>query len=196
MRERAYRNILSARARESGHVIQTDAARDLHATTASGQGYGLGDQRGAEVVEQDRTGTGIERLAQLFEVLALALYPPRPFAREGGRYRGTDAAGGFDVVLLYEDSVKEAAAMIVSAPATHRIFVQRAVAGERLAGVEYSRLRTGGRYTLHECGRQCGDAGKPRQEVERGTFEREQSSWAARELTQRPAYSDAFSILT
>src|SRR5690606_529230 len=88
------------------------------------------------VVEQDHVGAGGERRVDFGEIAALNFDLQgvrRAGARRGDRVR--DAAGGGDVVVLDQNAVVEAAAVIVTTAGAHRVLLERAEAGSRLARV-------------------------------------------------------------
>ena len=124
---------------------------------------------GRHVVEQDHVRAGVERL--------LAARPacrprPRP-ARSGWRRRtrsdcGRHAAGNRHVVVLDQDGVVQAGAVVGAAAAGHGVLVQRAQAGGRLARVQQLHAGSGHQVGVAPCRR--GDAGHPLQQVERGAL--------------------------
>ena len=121
------------------------------------------------VVEQQPVGAGAERVGGLVEVAA-----PRPRSASSGWAlrarvdRLGDAAGEGDVVLLDQDRVVEADAVVAPAAGGDRRLLQRPQARRRLAGVEDAGAGAGDR--LDEAGGQGGDAGEVAEEVERGAL--------------------------
>ena len=104
---------------------------------------------------------GVEQLAQLVEVGDLDLDAQVRVGGAHGVVGRHDAAGRDDVVVLDHRPVGEAEPVVDAAAAAHGVLLQRALAGQRLAGVEdpragalervrprprsRSRRRTGGR---------------------------------------------------
>ncbi len=88
--------------------------------------------------------------------------------RAGALQHRRDAAGDRDVVVLDQDRIVEAEAMIEAAAAAHRIFFQRAQAGGGLAGAADAQFGAGGVAHVIRC--QRGDAGQPADKIQRGAL--------------------------
>ena len=87
------------------------------------------------------------------------------------RHRVHHTAGEADVVVLDQNAVVQAEAMVAAAAGAHGVLLQRAQQRCRLARVED---RDASRRGIDELPRQRGDAGQPLHEVERGAFRRQQ----------------------
>ena len=126
----------------------------------------------AHVVEQQEVGAGAERVGDLVEVAALdldreiGLGPARAVDGLG------EAAGQGDVVLLDQDRVVEAHAVVAPAARRDRGLLQLAQPRRRLAGVEDAGAGPGDR--LDEARGEGGDAREVAEEVERGPLGGEQ----------------------
>ena len=107
----------------------------------------------------------------------------RADARARARPRACDAAGEPDVVVLDQDRVEEADAMVRRAAGAHRVLLERAQRRRRLARVEDGDAAAG---RVDELARARGDAGQPLQEIERGPLADEQR---ARRTRRRSAIS-------
>ena len=110
--------------------------------------------------------------------------PPRfrPAAPAGGartRDGGLDAAGQTDVVVLDQDRVEEADAMVRRAAGADGVLLQHAQRRRRLAGVE-DRDAAAGR--VDEPARPRRDAGEPLQKIERGALADQQRARGADDL--------------
>ena len=79
-----------------------------------------------------------------------------------------DGPGVIDVVILDQDHIIQANAMVQTAPPGHRQFVQRSQAGGGLARIEDD--CTGPGDCIHELARQGGDPRHASHEVEGGPF--------------------------
>ena len=73
-----------------------------------------------------------------------------------------------EMIVLDEDAVAETQAMIVSAAAAHRVFLQHAPARRRLAGVENLHRQIGDERRVAP--RLRGDAAEPLKEIQRRAF--------------------------
>ena len=82
--------------------------------------------------------------------------------------RGSDVAGQRDVVVLDQNGVIEAKAVIAAAAGADRVFFQRAQSGRGLAGTNDARL--GALRGRHQRGRRGGDAAEMAEKVECGPF--------------------------
>ena len=142
---------------------------------------------GGHVVDEDRLDAGGERLVDLRERLGFDLdRHPGPM-RARARDRGGDAAGEADVVVLDQDRVEQADAVIDRAAGAHGVFLERAQRRRRLARVEDGDAPAGG---VDEAPRARGDARQPLQEIERGALADEQGARACRATSatrRRPA---------
>ena len=105
----------------------------------------LAHGRHIHVVEQHRIGEpDREHLAQLIEGIDLDLdLDQMAGGGLGALQHGADAAGDRDVVVLDQDGVVEAEAVIEAAAAAHRVFLQRAQPRRGLARAADAGVRAG-----------------------------------------------------
>ena len=103
------------------------------------------------------SGRAVERLGKLAEIVDLDLDLDQ-MAGKGARLpdRGADRAGDGDVVVLDEDRVVEAEAVIGAAAAADGVFLEGAKAGRRLARIADPGVRVGD--AGDEAGGRRGDA--------------------------------------
>ena len=137
----------------------------------------LGHHVGGHVVEQDLLAAGVEQLAELVEVGHLDLDAEVGVGaadRVVGRHH---AARGDHVVVLDHGPVGEAHPVVEAAAAAHGVLLQRAPAGQRLAGVEHP--GAGALEGVHPGGGGGGHAGEVAGEVERGALGGEQAAGRA-----------------
>src|SRR5512133_3170265 len=90
-----------------------------------------------------------------------------------------DRAGDAQVVVLDQNPVVEREPVVFSASAAHRIFLERAQSGRRLARIED--LRTGVGHRLDVASREGGDARQTAEQVERQALAREERTGPALE---------------
>ena len=138
----------------------SSTARPCGATHRLGQ---LGDR---EVVEQDEIGAERQRLLELLERVDLDL-DLGDVARRGARPldRRADAAGEGDVVVLDQDRVVEAEAVVGAAADAHRVLLEGAQARRRLAGAGDARAVR--RDRPRQVAGRGGDAAQAAEQVER-----------------------------
>ena len=103
-----------------------------------------------------------------------------------------DAAGDRDVVVLDQDRVIEPKAVIETAAAAHRIFLQRAQARRGLAGAADPHFGAGGVADI--IGGQRRDAGEPADEIQRGTLARQHRARRARNRQHMHAGGDRAAV--
>ena len=135
----------------------------------------------------------VERLGQLVKRVDFELdldqvpgMGPRP---PQGR---PDAAGQRDMVVLDQHRIVEAEAVIGAAAQPHRLLFEDAQPGGRLAGTDDFRLVTGDRVNQRAgCG---GDAGEPRNQVQRGALGRQYRPRPAGDPGHRLASLDAAAV--
>ena len=147
------------------HGCEGDAAGRLELGPAGRELDGLPHLFGAHVVEQDPGRAAVERLAHLRQRLRLDLYRQPVDAALESRQGRSDAAGDAEVILLHEDAVVEAGAMVPAAAAADGVLLERAEPGRGLARVEDGRPRPLGQ--LDEAAGEGGDTAEPADEVER-----------------------------
>ena len=163
--------------------LKVDVAGGLEGRLAAGRVDVAEFDRGAHrrrvhVVEEELVGAGAEGVGGLVEVADLDLHRQLGM-RLARRVDGLrDAARGGDVVLLDQEGVEEAHAVIGAAARRDRRLLQLAQARRRLAGVEDARRssrrpprhsgrsgsppRRGGRGSSARCARRRGSSGPGR----------------------------------
>ena len=141
--------------------------------------HGLMDLLERQVVEQDDVGAGVDRGLDVGEALRLDLDQHLLAGRLHPLDGFGDAAGEPDVVVLDQDAVVEAGAMVAAAAGAHRVLLERAQRRRRLARVEHGDPVRGG---VDETPRQRGDARQALQEVERGPLRRQHQRRRAADL--------------
>ena len=108
---------------------------------------GAAHRGNGHVVEKDPPGSGVERLVDLVERPGLGFEEMVPEARVQGAEVGDatrrlpDAPGAVGVVVLHEESVREAEAVVRPAAAPDGVPLEDAEAGRRLPRVEEDRFR-------------------------------------------------------
>ena len=178
VRQRADRHEVGAGRGQLGHALERDAAGDLDLRAAARPADGLANlgrstccrRRTMSAPAASASSTCVERLR-----FDLDRQPgPVPRARVD---RGLHAAGQPDVVVLDQDRVEQADAMVRRAAGADGVFLQRAQRRRRLARVEDGDAPAG---RVDEPPRQRGDAGQPLQEIERRPLADEQRARRAR----------------
>ena len=137
----------------------------LRAVAPCDQLEGGGKRLGRQVVEQNPRDPCLERFGDVVERLRLDL--DRPAVAERGHRRG-DAAGDAKVVLLHEDRVVQAEAVVHTSAAADRIAFERAQPGCRLARVEDRGAGSLDEIDVPRCER-C-DPAEAAEDVERGSL--------------------------
>ena len=97
-------------------------------------------------------------------------------AGHGATHGFSDAPGQALVVVLDEDGIVEAEAVVGAAAAAHGVFLQHAQRGRGLARVEHRDAPASG---VDESRGQRGDTRQPLQDIEGGTFGREERAGAS-----------------
>ena len=98
------------------------------------QAHRFGEHFGGHIIEQDRIDSGIDGLAQLGQSIDLAFDLDQMADMAPRRsYRLFHPAGDGDMIVLDENRVVEAEAVIETAAAAHRVFFLDPQAGRRLA---------------------------------------------------------------
>ena len=157
---------------------------------AGGQRDGVAELVRRHVVEQDPVGAGVERLGDLVQRVALDLdgKTGRPRARD----RLGDRAGDAQVVVLDQDAVVEAEAMVRAAAAADGVLLELAQARRRLAGVEDRRAGAVDRVDVAAGER--GDAAEAAEQVEREPLAREHRARRALETRGDRPRLDAVAV--
>ena len=89
-------------------------------------GDGLAELRRRHVVEEHGVGPLCHRLGKLIEIVDLDLDPDEVAGMSpGAPDRLADAAGDGDMVVLDEDGIVETEAVVRTATAAHRVFLER-----------------------------------------------------------------------
>ncbi len=152
-----------------------DAARSFRDRPAAGHRDRLPQLLDRHVVEQHGIHADRQRLFELRQRIDLDLDLDQVAGmRLCARDRGPDIAGQRDVVVLDQDGVIEAKAVIAAAPGAHRVFFQRAQSGRGFAGADDARL--GALCGRHQRGRRGGDAAEVAEKVQRGPLAGQQSA--------------------
>ena len=121
-----------------------DAAGSLQHHAAVRQLHRFGEIGDIHIVEQHHVGgrlssTSAAASSVSISISILTRWPKRAGARSTAR----DTAGNRDVVVLDQDGIVEAEAMVDAAAAAHGVFLERAQARRRLARVADARLGAG-----------------------------------------------------
>ena len=127
MRERADGDEVDAGLGDRADGVERDAAGRLELGAAGDERDGARELGRRHVVEQDPVGAGVERLAHLRRASRTR---PRPAGRSPGRGATASAidAGEPQVVVLDQDAVVEAEAVVRAAAAADRVLLERAQA--------------------------------------------------------------------
>ena len=173
MGERADRDEVDAGGGDLAGAVEGESAGGLERGAAGGDPDRLGHHLGGHVVEQDLLAAGVEQLAQLVEVGDLDLDAQVRVGRADRVVRRHHAARGDHVVVLDHGPVGQAHPVVEAAAAADGVLLQRAPAGQRLAGVEDP--RAGALERIDPGGGRGGDAGEVAGEVERGALGGEQA---------------------
>ncbi len=167
--------------RTLSRVIPPEASRVATGPWAWAAGISRRDRgaelRNAHVVEKQAVGSGVERVRDLPGVAALDLDLALGIGLASASDRGGESAGERDMILLDQDRVVEAHAVVTPAAGGHRRLLERAQARRRLPGVEQLGL---GPFELACVAR--GQRRDPRQvaeQVERRALRREQRAGRA-----------------
>src|SRR5512134_184221 len=175
MRQRADRNRRDAGPRVLLDVAEMDPAGRLQKDARAEAPNGFADHRWGHVVEKDRIGALRRRRLGIFQALHLDLDadqmrdgPPRRRQRLGDPPRCADP------VLFDQDAVGERGAMIDAASDPDGVFLQRAMQGGGLPGVQDPGAVRGD--LLHVSRGRRGDAGKPLQEIQRHALAAQQGT--------------------
>src|SRR4051794_4906823 len=141
MGERADGDEVDACLRNAADRLERDPTRRLGRGAAGDQLHSVAELARRHVVEQDRLGSAFERGAYIVERLALDLHPQTvPLSATHGF--GDTACEPY-VVVLDQDRVEEAEAVVGAAARTDRELLERAEPGRRLARVEDLCIRAG-----------------------------------------------------
>ncbi len=132
----AHRDIVDSRLGDLPDTHQVDVAGRLQAGTSMRHLNRLAEIVQTEVIEQDMGCASRQCLAQLGKGLDLDLDLHPGGCTMGRHDRLSDGACGHDVVLLEQDRIVEAHAMVMATAATDRILLLHTQAGHRLAGIE------------------------------------------------------------
>ena len=159
----------------------------------------LGDRgtqlRVVHVVQQQPRRSGGERLLDLSRVAHLDLERIRQLRRRRAHAfdRLRDPAGSGDVVLLDQDRVVQAGAVVARPPGRHRRLLQRPHPRGRLARVEHP--RPGPLHRARGARRHRGNPRQMRQEVQRRALSRQQRTRAPLDHHHRAAVLAPYALL-
>ena len=137
VRQRADRHVVGAGRRQLGNPIQRDAAGELDLRAAARSGE---PPRGSSAIDRLSTrmtsapaASASSTWSRLCASISIGISWLRRFHLA---HRLRDAAGETDVVVLDQDAVVEAAAVVGAAAGAHRVLLERAQRRRRLARVE------------------------------------------------------------
>src|SRR5689334_17811004 len=179
MRQRAHRNEVGAGCREFRNPLERDTAGDFDLRTATGPRDRLADVGGRHVVDEDRVGARDKCSIHLVEPFRFDLHRHARPMRPCPGYGRTHAAGEANVVVLDQDRVEQADAMVGGAAAAHGVLLQRPQGRRRLARVENRDPTAAG---VDETARSRRHAREPLQEVQRRPLADEECSRGADDL--------------
>ncbi|OQB01621.1 MAG: hypothetical protein BWY25_01033 [Chloroflexi bacterium ADurb.Bin222] len=187
-------NEVHAGAGDGGDCSERHIARSFQRHAASREGDGLPQRLQVHVVQQDaveRRGDG-QRCAQLGEGAHFDFDGQFGMRRAGAGHGGSEAAGAVNVIVFHHEHVEEGHAVILPAAHAHGVFIEHAIAGQRLAGVEDHGARCGD--GVHEIARRRGNTRHPLQEVECRALPRQQRRARAADLGEELARGDFLSV--
>src|SRR5262249_13597946 len=115
--------------------FERDAAAQFDLSAASDFGDPVSGFGGGEVIEEEGRGAGIEGFAELFAGAHFD-FGGGAAGGAGSLDGGAHSAGGGDVIVLDQDRVVEAHAVIVGAAGLRGGFFERAESGSGFAGIE------------------------------------------------------------
>src|SRR6478752_3133972 len=175
VRQPAGRYQIDAGRRDCLGACGGDAAGSLGDRTVAGHGDGLPEFVYRHIVEQNRIHAERQYLFELQQCIDLDLdLDEVPRMRFRALDRGADVARKRDVIVLDQNGVVEAEAVIAAAAGADRIFLERAKSGCRLAGADDACPRSlrGGD---ERGGRRC-NAAQVTEKVQRCPFGGQQTS--------------------
>lgn len=187
------RNIVDPGFGDRPHVLQGHAAGGLEPSPTMHQAHRLGQHFNAHVVQQEARNARVERFPDVLQRsgfdLDLEGGPGAPRPPDGLR----KGAGEVHVVVLDQDHVVEAEAMVGAASPGDGEFVKGAQPRGRLSGIENPGVRAGD--GIDESAGQRGDSRHPPQEVEGCPFRCEDCARRALDLGQECARRHALAFL-
>ena len=152
--ERADRDIVDTGFGQAPQILEGDIAGDLQPRPAVVQRDGLFEIVRREVVEQYPARAGFECLEELTRRLHLDLDILIRKSIIGLLQHQRDRTCCAYMILLDQDRIVEADAMVVSTAAQHGVFLCQTQAGQCLAGIKYAYARS--LYSLYVTADQSG----------------------------------------
>ena len=142
MRECADGDSVDACLGDLPHVLESDAARRFERNDAANMLHGGLQLRRGHVVEEDEVGMRGKSFFELGGVSNLDHDSLRHLARADPFDRGADRCGAIDVIVLDQEHVIQADAVILAATTNHRVFIERAKSRRRFSRIENLRSRS------------------------------------------------------
>lgn len=178
-------------------VVEANTSTGFQARAAGDAPHGLPEIGKAEVVQQDAIGTCVQSLLHLLQGvgfdLDLQVGPALPCPCHGCGHRvGFGVLQDLEMVVLDQDQVVEAEAVVVSAATTYGVLFELPPPGCGLARVEDPRAGAG--HRTYEAGRQRGNAGKALHEVQCDPFGRQQGPGRPFDLQEHRARLETLAI--
>ena len=173
MRDSADADEVHARLGDGADGGEIHAAAGLGLRASGDEGDGGAELVGGHVVEEDDVRAGVHGLGDLIKSVRFNFDFELRIARTGTLDGGGDGvrllvAQGSEMVVLDENEIVEADAMIASAPAGDGVFLEAPPAGRGLARVENLGARATNR--LDELRGERGDAGEALNKIEGGAL--------------------------
>jgi hypothetical protein len=173
MGQRPHRDEVNPSLGDGADAVEAHVPGSFEGDTASDESHGFAHQLKGHVVEHDHVGAGGQGVSDLGEVGRF------DFDADAGADGGAGPADGLgdapdvaQMIVLDQDHVGEAQAMVRPAAGFNGVFLEEAQAGGRLARVED--LGFGPCYGVDETTRGRGDSREPLEEVESGPLALEQ----------------------
>ena len=165
MRQRTNRDEVGAGRCDLRDPFERHAARYFDQRPSLRSPDSFADLIERHVVDKDGVRARCERLVYLIEPLGFDFDVHAGARGMHPVERGSDAAGEANVIFLDEHRVEQAETMVRRAARPHRVLLERAQPGRRLAGIEHRDSPAG---RVDELPRPRGDARQTLQEIERG----------------------------
>src|SRR5688500_8529982 len=124
MSERADRDVVGTGRGKLRQPIQRHAAGDLDLRAPVHEGHGLAHLGGAEIVDEDHVGGGVDGVLDLRQTLRLDLDAQAGPMTARGANGIFHPAGEPDVVVLDEHGIEEASAVVGAAPGGNGVLLE------------------------------------------------------------------------
>jgi hypothetical protein len=171
--------------------FEGDSAARLGGDPPGDPRHRLAQRRHVHIVEQEVGSPGRQRRLDLVDPVDLDDDSPNP-RRRGSAHRFGHPAGDGDVIVLDHRRIPKAHAVVAGAAHPGGVFLERAQAGEGLAGVE--KHRAGARDRLDIAPGEGGDAGEVLDDVEGGALGGEQRPGAPAKAKEIGARFDRIAV--